>query len=99
MAIPKGLTKCKICGQFNGKVKERNLNWDVYFAQKDKESSDKYLAVSCLCDGILCPKCKRNKIPRPISNSYDEESNQVWHNPAFMGMAMCSECRSVGKQA
>ena len=94
MKIPKGLVKCKVCGRYKGEVKEKDLNWDGYFAQADKETSNKHLSVSCLCEGILCPKCKKNRIPKPISNNYDEESNQVWHTPAFMGMAGCSECRA-----
>ena len=75
--IPKGLYKCEKCGEYRGEVKE-----------KGKE----YLTVSCLCDGILCPKCKKNKIHRPISNSYDERGNDILHHPYFTGMTDCGEC-------
>lgn len=75
--IPKGLFKCKKCGEYKGAVTE--------------EGED--VMVSCLCDGILCPKCKKNKIHRPISNSYDPETNDIVHYPYFSGMMGCGECR------
>jgi len=52
------------------------------------------VSVSCLCDGIICPKCHINKMHRPISNYYDEKTNKIWHSPWFMGQAGCSECRN-----
>ena len=72
---------------------EKDLNWDNYFNKEEVEKSEEYLGVSCLCDGILCPKCKKNKIHRPISNSYDEKDNDIVHHPYFTGMMGCSECR------
>lgn len=93
MKIPSGLIQCKVCGQYKGKVKEKDLSWGG-FDQEEKEKSSVYLSVSCLCEGIRCPMCKKNKIPKPISNSYDEKTNQVWHTPSFMGLAGCSECRA-----
>ena len=67
--IPNGLCKCEICGEFKGKVMKKDLNWESYFDKENKKNSAEYLTVSCLCDGILCPKCKKNKIHRR-DNSY-----------------------------
>ncbi len=91
--IPNGLSKCEICGEYKGRVVEKDLNWESYFDKENKKNSTEYLTVSCLCDGILCPKCKKNKIHRPISNYYYPEKNQIWHVPYFGGMIPCAECR------
>ena len=91
--VPKGLNKCEQCGEYKGEVMEKDLNWEGSFHKERAEKSEEYLGVSCLCEGILCPKCKKNKIHRPISNSYDPETNQIWHYAYFTGMMSCSECR------
>ena len=91
--IPEGLHKCETCGEYKEKVMEKDLNWDGSYDKTEAEKSEEYLGVSCLCDGIVCPKCKKNKIHRPISNSYDPESNTIGHSPWFTGMMGCDECR------
>lgn len=48
--------------------------------------------VSCLCDGIVCPQCKKGRMHRPISNYYDAKSNDVWHFPWFYGYRGCDAC-------
>lgn len=55
----------------------------------------KNLKVKCLCDGILCSRCKKNKIHRPISNSYDPKTNEIFHHPWFTGWMVCSECNNT----
>jgi len=91
--VPKGLHKCEQCGEYKGEVMEKDLNWEGSFHKERAEKSEEYLGVSCLCDGILCSKCKKNKIHRPISNSYDPESNTIGHWPSFSGMRPCDECK------
>jgi len=80
--IAEGLYKCGQCGGYKGKV-----------IDKDEEC----LTVSCLCDGILCPKCKKNKIHRPISNLYDSDTNTISHAPYFTGVMGCYECKEKNK--
>lgn len=87
--IPQGLVKCPVCGEYNGSVLQRDLNQLRHASNDDT----KILTVRCLCSGIICPKCKKNRIHRPTSNSYDPETNEVWHNPWFMGMVGCRQCR------
>ncbi|HEY4513563.1 MAG TPA: hypothetical protein VJH06_03565 [Candidatus Paceibacterota bacterium] len=82
--IPEGLIKCGACGEYKGKVIE--------------DDEEGYIGVSCLCDGIPCPKCKINKIHRPISNSYDEINNSIGHWPYFSGMMPCNECKNIKKE-
>ena len=89
--VPEGLVKCEICGEYKGKVQEKYLNWEGSYRKEESEESEEYLGVSCLCDGIPCPKCKKNKIHRPISNSYDEESNSISHSFYLSGMIPCGE--------
>jgi hypothetical protein len=64
-----------------------------------QRQSEEIITVSCLCDGILCPGCKKNKIHRPSSNSYDPESNTIGHWPGitFAGQYLCGECRKKTK--
>ena len=94
--IPKGLNKCGECSEYKGKVMKKYLDWNsASFHKAEAEKSGEYLGVSCLCDGILCHKCKKNKIHRPISNSYNLETNRVWHHPYFSGMKSCGECREI----
>jgi len=90
--IPKGLSKCEVCGEYNGTAKWKELSHRHHLA-KDND----YFSVSCLCQGILCHKCKQNKIHRPISNSYYEDENCIWHNPWFTGMRWCDECSNKDK--
>lgn len=96
--IPKGLVKCEVCGEYKGSVKENDLSWSDYSDKESVNNSEEILGVSCLCDGILCPKCKKNKIHRPISNSYDETDNSIGHWPYFTGMMGCEECRSINNK-
>jgi hypothetical protein len=49
--------------------------------------------VQCICDGILCRRCKINRIHRPISNVWDERGG-FGHIPYFAAMASCNECRA-----
>jgi len=90
--VPDGLSKCEVCGEYNGTAKWKELS-EYPHTVKD----DDYFSVSCLCQGILCHKCKQNKIHRPISNSYYEDENCIWHNPWFTGMRWCDECSNKDK--
>ena len=87
--VPKGLNKCKICGEYKGEVKAKYLNW---FDSSDIDPNE-VIIISCLCDGIICPKCHITKMHRPISNKYNEETNSMSHIPWFMGQAGCGKCR------
>jgi len=96
--IPEGIIKCEVCGEYKGRVMKKDLSWEGSYNNAEAEKSEEYLGISCLCDGILCPKCKKNKIHRPISNSYDEKSNSIGHWPWFSGMRPCDECRKNNKK-
>jgi hypothetical protein len=61
--IPNGLTKCAACGEYRGKVHASALNWNW----ERPDDPERRIGVTCLCDGILCSRCKRNKIHRPIT--------------------------------
>jgi|SRR3990172_6164048 len=91
--IPKGLTKCQVCGEYNGKVRKKDLNSVNPALQEELKESKGYSTVTCLCDGIPCPYCKKTQIHQPISNTYDAETNTVWHHPWFSAQAGCDNCR------
>jgi hypothetical protein len=90
--IPEGLYKCPKCGEYRGKVKVKDLHWGFLGAPREK-----YTTASCLCEGILCGRCKKNLIHKPGSNQYDPEANEVWHWPGMCAMMPCSKCRAKEK--
>ncbi|TAJ13521.1 hypothetical protein EPO56_03130 [Patescibacteria group bacterium] len=85
-----GLVKCEVCGEYKGKVQSKYLNWATPL---EGDEGEEFIDVTCICEGIPCAKCKKNKIHRPISNSYNEEDNSISHAPYFAGMMPCSECK------
>jgi hypothetical protein len=89
-AVPAGLKRCPVCREYRGSVRAGDLSWecDPQLIPKPNEM----LTASCLCEGILCGRCKTNRIHRPISNVYDPESNTIGHVPWFSGMKPCNEC-------
>lgn len=46
----------------------------------------------CICSGIICHKCKKNKMRKPISNYYDEKEGKIYHVPWSRGIFPCAEC-------
>ncbi len=80
--IPQGLTRCPACGELTGT-----------FLYKD-QWGEEFTPVRCICEGILCRGCGKNKIRRPTSNHYDEETGRVWHTPYFAVVSPCDACRA-----
>jgi len=91
LPLPPGYAKCHVCGEFNGSTAAVNLSWGDHFRPAGK------ISVTCLCHGVLCPRCKTTLIHRPVSNTYYPEANEVWHWPYFAALAGCAECRSAGR--
>ena len=74
----------------------KKMEKDLASLRKSQQQSERVITVSCLCDGILCPKCKKTIIRKPGSNEYDPETNTVWHLSGMAGMFIargCEECR------
>ena len=49
-------------------------------------------AILCHCEGLLCRRCGRRNIWRPISDFYDEATAGFVHVPHFAVRAWCDEC-------
>lgn len=108
MRIPKGLVRCEVCGEYRGRVSGRDLYWNtrgldpndeldrIEFEMRLDLALDDY-TVTCLCDGIPCPRCLVNKIHRPISNSYDPATNEIGHWSYLTAAMPCPECRAKEK--
>lgn len=80
---------------YNGQSAMKNFSFDQDGDDPEEDDeSDGMVAVQCLCHGILCRRCKRNRILEPGSNVYDPESNSFEHIPYFAAMMPCSECRA-----
>lgn len=69
--------------------------------EAQRPDEDEVVRVSCLCQGIVCPICGKNRMHRPISNAYDPARNHVSHYPYFYGQRGCDECaaRRAAEQA
>lgn len=89
--IPPGFVRCEQCGEYNGTTKKEYLDWPGPVRPwLDKVES---FSVLCLCHGIPCSGCKQNLIHRPISNSYDELTNEIGHWPYFSAQMPCNACQ------
>lgn len=86
MSIPEGLTCCPVCGEYKGRTAPGGAYYD-----------DATVTVLCLCDGIPCPGCGTNRMPRPISERYDRHEHKVLHVSWFAYLGRCTTCaRSPG---
>jgi hypothetical protein len=80
---PRGLIRCEVCGEWRGSG----------VAPDPPDGATVSTAkISCLCDGLVCGNCGQERIHRPVSDRYDEESGTVWHLPYFMGLKNCRVC-------
>jgi hypothetical protein len=86
LPVPPGLSRCPVCNQYRGTI---GIADDSIHSRKKGDSTE----VQCICDGILCSRCKVNRIPRPISNQWGERGG-FGHVPYFVAMLPCKECRA-----
>lgn len=83
---PPGFVRCETCGEYNGHTDSGNLG-----PGKNHQPTGNIVTVACLCHGIPCKHCGKLK-HRPISNSYDPDTNAIWHTPYFNGWFGCARC-------
>ncbi len=81
--IPDGLVRCKVCGELHGRGLARDPPDGARITP---------VSVSCLCDGLVCGRCRVGRLHRPITNHYDERTGQVIHMPWFSVWRECSVC-------
>jgi hypothetical protein len=91
--LPPGFLRWETCGEYNGSTDKGNLG-----PGKERQRTGTIVTVSCLCHGIPCKYCGKLK-HRPISNSYDPQTNTVWHTPYFAGLFGCAECEAKRRAA
>lgn len=88
--IPIGLRRCLQCGRLRG---------TTYWPEPDEPGFLTETPISCLCDGIVCARCRKNAIFRPISNYFDDETARVRHVPWFAAQRPCAECAAQERAA
>jgi hypothetical protein len=72
--LPKGLTECPICRDWNGECLDRGENWKGLV-----------MRLYCKCYAERCKKCGDIISSRKLnSNSY--ENGEIWHTPWFCGI-------------
>ena len=86
LPVPPGLSRCPVCNEYRG-----TLGLDD--ESPHSRGKGDFLSVQCICDGILCPRCKVNRIHRPISNVWTERGG-FGHVPYFAARGSCKECRA-----
>ena len=88
MTVPDGLVRCLVCGMYRGTV---SPSADPNLLNKIGQ----FRSCKCLCDGVLCKRCGVNKLLRPGSNVFYEETGRFEHVPILPGMSPCKECRLI----
>ena len=83
------LIHCDDCGEYKGIIYSKENSPELHKRASDKNEP---MIITCLCDGIPCPKCGRIK-HRPISNYYDEEKDAMIHVAYFTGNMKCNKCK------
>lgn len=90
LPVPEGLSRCPICGEYRGVMRLGHVSgFDSSIFRYEEPSTS--LTVQCICDGVLCPICKKNRFHRPISNTWTERGG-FGHVPYFRGWFPCDEC-------
>ncbi len=92
LPVPEGLTRCQVCNQYQGVMALKEIP-DPHGHYRD-ENPDTPLRVQCICDGVLCPRCKIKLFHRPTSNVWTERGGFV-HVPAFRASFPCDECNAT----
>jgi hypothetical protein len=95
LLVPEGLSRCPICDEYKGVMALGHLTGFSSSIYRFEDSSTP-LTVQCICDGILCRTCNKNRIHRPISNTWDERGG-FGHMPYFAAMMPCKDCRAKKK--
>jgi len=81
--LPPGLYRCEECGEIRGITLKPTYDREVGPAKS-----------TCLCDGLICPRCGGRGIHRPTSNLYHLDDGQFWHFPSFA--RSCALCKGRG---
>jgi hypothetical protein len=92
LPVPEGLSRCPVCNEYRGVMALKDIP-DPQGLYRD-QNPETPLRVQCICDGVLCPRCKKNRFHRPISNVWTERGG-FEHIPAFRGWFPCDECEEV----
>jgi hypothetical protein len=95
---PRGLERCRTCGEFFGVTLEKYLARNPYVVSETDYDPERRLRARCRCDGPLCQGCRVNRILRPMSGHYHEDINRILYVPHFMVWASCDSCASRKRQ-
>lgn len=85
--VPPGLVRCPVCNEYRG----TSLIEDQSPHSRKKGDA---VTVLCICDGIPCSKCGKERIHRPISNYWSEASGTILHCSYFSAQMPCAKCRA-----
>ena len=84
LPVPPGLSRCPVCNQYRGTI---GIDDESIHSRKKGDS----LEVQCICDGILCPRCKVNRTLRPGTNQWGDRGG-FGHTSYLAAGLPCREC-------
>jgi len=90
--VPAGLRRCPVCGEYNGYVGRKELDWTGCGLEEEFRYSIELLGVWCRCQGIPCPATRPGS-----SRRYCETPGESWHWPV-QSQNVCGECRGNRKR-
>jgi hypothetical protein len=89
LSVPDGLTRCPVCNEYRGVMALKDIpNLDPSFRDVNPDTP---LRVQCICDGVLCHRCKVNRFHRPTTNVWTERGG-FFHIPDFRALFPCDDC-------
>jgi hypothetical protein len=88
--LPRGLYRCENCGAIRGVTRVRAYD-GIHMVE---------LKSVCFCEGLVCRKCGRRRIRRPITDYYDPADGRWIHVPYFAAQfGLCRKCYAASSRS
>jgi hypothetical protein len=79
-----GVRRCERCGEIRGRFLQALL---LGYGG----------TITCICEGLKCRYCKRNRVRRPLTNYIGDDSIGSRHTAWFGYLIPCRECQALGR--
>lgn len=89
LPVPDGLSRCSVCGEYQGVMALKDVP-DPEGHYRD-ENPDSPIRILCICDGVLCRRCHRNRFHKPGSRIWAERGG-IAFIPEWRDSFPCDEC-------
>jgi len=79
-----GVRRCERCGEIRGRFLQALL---LGYGG----------TITCICEGIKCRYCNRNRVRRPLTDHIGDDSIGSRHTAWFGYLIPCTECQALGR--